>query len=81
MSRVRAETQGFGIYSNHRALGQIKEMDKDFYCSGLYSNRSKGCIPLSGLFIVNPQVLKSTPSATPPPGSDFFPTLRIFSFA
>lgn len=38
MSRVRAESLGFGIYRNHRTLGQIKEMDKDFHCSGLWSN-------------------------------------------
>lgn len=41
MSRVRAESQGSGICNNHRALGQIKEMDKDFHCSGLWSNWEK----------------------------------------
>lgn len=68
MSRVRAESQGFGTYNNHRALGQIK-MDKDFHCSGLRSNGLQGCVPLSGLLIVSVQVLKSTPSAPPPPAS------------
>lgn len=77
MSRVRAESQGFGTYNNHRALGQIK-MDKDFHCSRLWSNGLQGCVPLSGLFIVSAQVLKSTPSAPPPPASFLLQMLNIF---
>jgi hypothetical protein len=35
--RQRAESQGFGICNNHRALGQMKDMDKDIHCLALES--------------------------------------------
>ena len=76
MSRVRAESQGFGIYNKPQGFGTNKRDGQRLPLFLALEGLGK-VTPLSGLFIVNPRVLKSTPSTRHPSSSSALQVVRL----
>ena len=76
MSRVRAESQGFGIYNKPQGFGTNKRDGQRLPLFPALEGLGK-LTPLSGLFIVNPRVLKSTPSTRHPSSSSALQVVRL----
>ena len=76
-SRVRAESQGFGIYNKPQGFGTNKRDGQRLPLFLALEGLGK-VTPLSGLFIVNPRVLKSTPSTRHPSSFSTLQVVRLF---